>query len=49
MEFLLGVVIGFALGYGVREAISRRRRARARRESGRGSHEAGATAGNRSP
>jgi hypothetical protein len=34
MEFLLGVVVGFALGYGVREAISRRRRARARRESG---------------
>jgi hypothetical protein len=36
MEFLLGVVVGFALGYGVREAISRRRRARARRESGNG-------------
>jgi hypothetical protein len=36
MEFLLGVVVGFALGYGVREAISRRRRARARRERGNG-------------
>jgi hypothetical protein len=32
MEFLLGVVVGFALGYGVREAMLRYRRARARRE-----------------
>jgi hypothetical protein len=34
MEFLIGVVVGFVLGYGVREALSRHRRARARRESG---------------
>ena len=34
MEFLLGAVVGFALSYGVREAISRRRRTRARRQYG---------------
>jgi hypothetical protein len=32
MELLIGVVVGFVLGYGVREAMSRRRRVRARRE-----------------
>jgi hypothetical protein len=32
MEFLLGVFVGFALGYGIREAMSRYRRERARRE-----------------
>jgi NhaP-type Na+/H+ or K+/H+ antiporter len=32
MEFLIGVVVGFALGYGVRSLMSRYRRARARRE-----------------
>jgi hypothetical protein len=34
MEFLIGVVVGFVLGYGVREAMSRYRRARARRQRG---------------
>jgi hypothetical protein len=29
MEFLIGVFVGFVLGYGVREAILRYRRARA--------------------
>jgi hypothetical protein len=28
MEFLIGVVVGFVLGYGVREAMSRYRRSR---------------------
>jgi len=32
MDYLICVVIGFVLGYGVREAISRHRRARVRRE-----------------
>jgi hypothetical protein len=32
MEFLIGVVVGFVLGYGVREAMSRYRRSRSRRE-----------------
>jgi hypothetical protein len=35
MEFMVGVVVGFALGYGVRSVISRHRRARARREIGK--------------
>jgi NhaP-type Na+/H+ or K+/H+ antiporter len=34
MELLIGVVVGFVLGYGVRSAMSRYRRTRARRESG---------------
>jgi hypothetical protein len=34
MEFLIGVVVGFVLGYGVREGMSRYRRARARRQRG---------------
>jgi hypothetical protein len=38
MQLLIGVVVGFVLGYGVREAMSRRRRERARRE--RRSHDA---------
>jgi NhaP-type Na+/H+ or K+/H+ antiporter len=32
MEFLIGVVVGLVLGYGAREAMSRYRRARARRQ-----------------
>ena len=32
MEFMVGAVVGFVLGFGVREAMSRYRRARARRE-----------------
>jgi NhaP-type Na+/H+ or K+/H+ antiporter len=32
MEFLIGVVVGFVLGYGVREAMSRYRRSHSRRE-----------------
>jgi len=32
--YLMCLVVGFALGYGVREAMSRNRRARARRGSG---------------
>jgi hypothetical protein len=34
MELLIGVLVGFGLGYGVREAMSRYRRARARRQKG---------------
>ena len=34
MELLIGVVVGFGLGYGVRSVISRHRRERARRERG---------------
>jgi len=30
--YLICLVVGFALGFGVREAMSRRRRARVRRE-----------------
>jgi len=32
MDLLLGVVVGFVLGYGVRSLMSRYRRARTRRE-----------------
>jgi len=34
MELLIGVVVGFVLGYGIRPAMSRYRRAYAGRESG---------------
>ena len=34
MELLIGVVVGFGLGFGVRSFISRHRRERARRERG---------------
>jgi len=34
MELLIGVVVGFGLGYGVRSAMLRYRRAHARRERG---------------
>jgi NhaP-type Na+/H+ or K+/H+ antiporter len=34
MELVIGVVVGFVLGYGARAVMSRHRRARARRESG---------------
>jgi hypothetical protein len=34
MELLVGVVVGFVLGYGARSVISRNRRERARRERG---------------
>jgi hypothetical protein len=34
MELLIGVVVGFGLGYGIRSAMSRYRRAHARRERG---------------
>jgi hypothetical protein len=32
MELLIGVVVGFGLGYGVRSFLSRHRRERARRD-----------------
>jgi hypothetical protein len=34
MEFLIGVVVGFVLGYGVRSLMSRYRRARTRLNRG---------------
>jgi hypothetical protein len=36
MELLIAVVVGFVFGYGVREAMSRHRRALARRVRERG-------------
>jgi hypothetical protein len=50
--YLMCLVVGFALGYGVREAMSRYRRARARREKEMMDHEFsinGATVGKRQP
>jgi hypothetical protein len=52
MDFLIGVVLGFVLGYGGLEAMSRDRRARARREKEMMGHEFsinGATVGKRQP
>jgi hypothetical protein len=52
MDFLIGVVLGFVLGYGGLEAMSRDRRARARREKEMMDHEFsinGAPWGNGSP
>jgi hypothetical protein len=52
MDFLIGVVLGFVLGYGGLEAMSRDRRARARREKemmGKEFSINGATVGKRQP
>jgi hypothetical protein len=52
MDFVIGVVLGFVLGYGGLEAMSRDRRARARREKEMMTHEFsinGATVGKRQP
>jgi hypothetical protein len=52
MDFLIGVVVGSVLGYGGLEAMSRDRRARARREKEMMDHEFsinGATVGKRQP
>jgi hypothetical protein len=52
MDFLIGAVLGFVLGYGGLEAVSRDLRVRARREKEMMSHEFsinGATVGKRPP